>query len=209
MTLGAVTFAFILCLLLSNSFPIRKNVHNPFIFKNLGARAAKVEEKADSAVKDDNLRGDGSINIPFNGVVGMDTKNLYERPLNMYDPTQELLDVPGEDGSPEQIAAIQRKLQERIEKLKANSQWEENNEEFGQDPLSKTPFLSAAVSMLKVSKPYDSVDEFALTFAIVIASSALLMLYVTALGTGLDKFIDWFEKADFDISNFDLSSLFN
>lgn len=164
----------------------------------LYGRAAKVEEKEASGSAEQGDGDDDPVSLPFTGVIGMQGGNLFEKPLDVYDPTKDLMDVPGEDGSAEQAAAMQAKIQKRVAELKRTGEWDRANEEFGKDPLSNVPMGSAMLSMLKAAKPFERWDEFALTYFIVLGGSAVLMAYVISIGTGIDGFIEWFVKTDFD-----------
>jgi hypothetical protein len=163
------------------------------------ARASKVEEKETSGelINSDN-NPDGTVPLPYSGLIGMEGRNLFEKPLEVYDPTKELMDVPGKDGSEEQMLAMQKKIQDRVEALKKSGEWQRNNEEFGKDPLSEVPIWSAMISQLKSSKPFETWDEFALTYVLVLVLGTVMMGYILSIGYGIDEFIEWFEKTDFD-----------
>lgn len=201
-----ILFVFPIFLLFGTSFkfPIKSiklsaisNIQQINLMKLYG-RAAKVEEKETSGAAEQSDTDDESTPLPFTGVIGMQGGNLFENPLDVYDPTKDLMDVPGEDGSAEQAAAMQAKIQKRVAELKRTGEWDRANEEFGRDPLANVPMGSAMISMLKTAKPFERWDEFALTYFIVLGGSAILMAYVISIGTGIDTFIEWFVKTDFD-----------
>jgi len=199
-----VKFPFIKSIKFSNrlTYKIPNSIQQINSMKLYG-RAAKVEEKEASGSMADQGDGDGdddnnNPSLPFTGVIGMQGGNLYENPLDVYDPTKDLMDVPGEDGSAEQAAAMQAKIQRRVAELKRTGEWDRANEEFGKDPLANVPMGNAMVSMLKTAKPFERWDEFALTYFIVLGGSAILMAYVVTIGGGIDTFIEWFVKTDFD-----------
>ena len=62
----------------------------------LYGRASKVEEKEQSSKPEELVDGNGDVaSLPFNGLVNTDDGNLFEKPVEIYDPTKELMDVPG------------------------------------------------------------------------------------------------------------------
>lgn len=186
-------------------FPLKYN-QNIIIYKlnhkRLHGRVAKVEDEESKADQLDNEVDGEIVEIPFGGLIGMKNRNLFDTPLEVYDPTEELMNVPGEDGSEEQALNMQRKIQERVDRLKASGEWQKRDAEFSKDPLSNIPMWSAAYSMVKSAKPFERWDEFALTYILVVVGGTLLGLYIYLCGVVLDIFFDWFLKTDFDSDYF-------
>jgi hypothetical protein len=160
----------------------------------LNARASKVEGKDQQSGLPDQL-----TEIPFNGILGADSGSLFNQPLEINEPSKELLDVPGEDGSEEQIKAIQRKVQERIERLKEKSADNRlDQQEFGEDPLQNMPLWQIMFMQAKAARPFDDWTEFGLIYILVFIGGGLLTGYLYIIQIGLDSFIEYFEKTDFD-----------
>lgn len=209
--MNSIILLLILLILNVNSFQIN---HKRSLYSNkiksssltqLYGRASKVEEKG-NYVTADTPDDEETVPLPFTGLIGQQGGGLFEKPLEVYDPTKDIMDVPGADGSEEQASAMQRKIQERVDALKQAGQYEQIDSEFGADPLTKIPLYSVMWSQLKAAKPFETWDEFGLTYALVALTTALLMGYVFGITNAIDNFIEWFEKTDFDFLNSILSS---
>jgi hypothetical protein len=165
----------------------------------VSARVARKEEEQEQTTESD----DEMITIPFTGLVGKENGALFDKPLEVFDPLKNTDDLPGADGSEEKIAAIQQRIQERVDALKKAGQWDDNDEVYGKDPLAKQSILQTMAMQLKVCKPFDSVDELALTYVLLIATTGALMAYLLVLRETFDTFIEWFVATDFDwVANF-------
>ena len=151
---------------------------------------------------------DSTMRIPFDGIMGgADNNNLFEKPLDYYDPLKNLEDIPGEDGSEEKINAIQQRIQERVAQLKQTGKWEEEQEAYGRDPLRNQAIWVTMGQQLKSCKPYDSIGDLGLTYILVLGTTLLLGGYLISARNLLDDFIPWIIKTDFDEDFF--NKLFN
>lgn len=160
----------------------------------LYARVAKREEETTS----EQTEGDGFITIPYEGLVGSERGGLFDTPLRMFDPMEDMDSVPGEDGSDEKIAAIQLRIKERVEELRKNGEWGEDVEEYGKDPLATLPLWQTIAMQLRTCKPYESTSELALTYVLILATTVVLSAYLLSLRDSLDAFIVWYTTTDFD-----------
>ena len=160
------------------------------------ARIAKKDDEKEQVGKMED-EDDKMITIPFNGLIGKEQGSLFDKPLDVYDPMKNTDDLPGTDGSDEKIAAIQARIQNRVEELKKAGEWG-SEEVFGKDPLAKQPIWITMAMQLKVCKPFESVDELALTYILLLTTTIVLMAYLLVLRETFDTFIDWFVRTDFD-----------
>jgi|Transcript_31118 hypothetical protein len=168
----------------------------------LNARVSGKVEEVEQAGKTEDL-----ITIPFDGLVGREQGSLFDRPLDIFDPLKDTDSLPGEDGSDEKIGAIQNRIVERVAALKLSGQWGDDTDVQGRDPLATQPIWSTMFQQIRICKPFESVDELALTYILLIFTTAFLMVYLILLRETFDTFIIWFTDPDFD-SNF-LNGLFN
>lgn len=168
----------------------------------LNARVAGKVEEVEQAGKTEDL-----ITIPFDGLVGREQGSLFDRPLDIFDPLKDTDSLPGEDGSDEKIAAIQKRIVERVTALKLAGQWGDDTDVQGKDPLATQPIWSTMAQQIKICKPFESVDELALTYILLLLTTAFLMVYLIVLRESFDTFIVWFVDSDFD--NDFLNGLFN
>jgi hypothetical protein len=168
------------------------------------ARVARKEEEQEKVSMEEDER---MITVPFNGLIGKEQGSLFDKPLDVFDPMKDTDDLPGEDGSDEKIAAIQQRIQDRVEALRKSGEWGDE-EVFGKDPLARQPIWTTMAMQLKVCKPFESVDELALTYVLLLATTVVLMAYLLVLRETFDTFILWFVNTDFD-SDFSILSLFN
>ena len=173
------------------------------------ARVARREDEdqqqqtTSSSPSDDEM-----ITIPFTGLIGKENGALFDKPLDVYDPLKNTDDLPGEDGSDEKIAAIQQRIQERVEALKKSGEWGDEKAVFGKDPLRNQPFFTTVIQQLKVCKPFESWDELALTYILLLLTTMFMTVYLLALRESVDAFIIAWLKTDFD-SDFFSSLLSN
>lgn len=142
---------------------------------------------------------DDMVTVPFDGLIGAENAALFDKPLEIFDPTKDTDNLPGEDGSDEKIAAIMGRIQQRVEELKSKGSWGEEVDEFGKDPLAKQPIYTTMAMQLQACKPFESVSELVLTFSLLVTTTISLSLYIIALREGFDTFITWFINTDFDI----------
>ena len=142
---------------------------------------------------------DDMVTVPFNGLIGAENAALFDKPLEIFDPTKDTDSLPGDDGSDEKIAAIMGRIQQRVEELKNKGSWGDEVDEFGKDPLANQPIYTTMAMQLKVCKPFESVSDLSLTFFLLVATTISLSLYIIALREGSDAFITWFINTDFEI----------
>lgn len=169
---------------------------------SLRARVARKEDEQEKAGRTEEL-----VTIPFDGLVGRDQGSLFDKPLDVFDPIKDTDSLPGKDGSDEKIAAIQARITERVAVLKKAGQWDDGGDVFGKDPLATQPIWQTMAMQVKICKPFDSADELALTYVLLLMTTVFLMGYLIVLREAFDGFIIWFTTTDFD--NDFLSSLFN
>lgn len=179
-----------------------RSVHPGTSLLCLRARVAKKEDEQEKAGKTDEL-----VTIPFDGLVGRDQGSLFDKPLDVFDPIKDTDSLPGKDGSDEKIAAIQARITERVAVLKKAGQWDDGGDVFGKDPLKTQPIWQTMAMQVKICKPFDSADELALTYVLLLMTTIFLMAYLIVLREFFDGFIVWFTTTDFD--NEFLSGLFN
>jgi hypothetical protein len=178
--------------------PITRKMNN---VNRINARIGKVDGPEVEAE-------DSTMRIPFDGIMGgADNNNLFEKPLDYYDPLRNLEDVPGEDGSEEKINAIQQRIQDRVAQLKQTGKWEEEQEAYGRDPLRNQAIWVTMGQQLKSCKPYDSIGDLGLTYILVLGTTLVLGGYLISARNVLDDFIPWIIKTDFDEDFF--KNLFN
>jgi hypothetical protein len=135
--------------------------------------------------------------------VGYIPNNLFYEPVDVAaDPLRNTDDLPGEDGSDEKIAAIQKRIAERVELLKAKGLWEADGDDFGRDPLAKQPLWTTMLMQLKACRPFETWDELALTFVLVISTTVALAGYLIFLTWFLEGAVGWYIHTDFDADYF-------
>ena len=161
------------------------------------ARVARREDEDQQQQSSSSAPDDDMITIPFTGLIGKENGALFDKPLDVFDPLKNTDDLPGEDGSDEKIAAIQQRIQDRVEALKKSGEWGDDAV-FGKDPLRNQPFLTTVVQQLKVCKPFESVDELALTYILLLLTTVFMTVYLLALRDTVDAFIVAWLKTDFD-----------
>ena len=169
---------------------------------NLDARVARKEDEQEKAGRTEEM-----VTIPFDGLVGREQGSLFDKPLDVFDPIKDTDSLPGKDGSDEKIAAIQARITERVAVLKKAGQWDDGGNVFGTDPLKSQPIWQTMAMQVKICKPFDSVDELALTYILLLMTTVFLMGYLIVLREAFDGFIIWFTSTDFD--NEFLSNLFS
>ena len=138
------------------------------------------------------------MRIPIDGLVGGERGlKLFDSPLDTYDPLKDTDDLPGEDGTEEKMNAIMERIDERVKQMKASGEWDEGDN-FGKNPLSRQPLYTTMLMQIKACKPFESVDELALTYLLVILTSFLLAGYLLVLKSNLNNFMEWFVGTDVD-----------
>ena len=132
------------------------------------------------------------MTLPFKGLSGSQEGALFDNPLEVFDPTKDTDDLPGEDGSDERAAAVLKRIDERVLAMKESGEWDEMGSEFGVNPLANVPLWKTIIAQMRVVKPYDSVSEFALTYVLVLATTIVLTTYILLLNEIDENFIVWF-----------------
>ena len=177
----------------------------------LRARAAKPEpaKRVDVELVD----GEGSsggqpedddmIAVPYNGLIGYETGQLFQKPLEKFDatatPTKNTDDLPGQPGSDERNDAIVARIKQRVEDLKQQDEWRNDDQDFGKNPLQNIPLTEVMVQQLKVIRPFESFSEFALTLTLLIITTGFLTVFIN-INNGFDEqFIKWWTGNDFDV----------
>mmetsp|Transcript_7508 Transcript_7508/g.12485 ORF Transcript_7508/g.12485 Transcript_7508/m.12485 type:complete len:210 (+) Transcript_7508:130-759(+) len=166
----------------------------------LHGKISKTEETPGKGKVDDKEE-DGMMTLPHSGLVGYEPNNLFYEPVETQDPLKDTSDLPGEDGSDEKIAAIQQRIQERVEALKAKGEWDDT-QEFGTDPLSRQPIWQTMAMQVKACRPFESVDDLLLTYILVIVSTLSISAYLVFLRESLDSIVSWYVNTDFDTDFF-------
>lgn len=157
-------------------------------------------DNEDSEIEPPSEASRGSVNLPQEGLIGYQPGSLFYKPIDIYDPLENTYDLPGEDGSPEKISAIEKRIAEKVEKLKVSGEWDQfTSKEFGKDPLRDVPLLQAVFSNIKAGKPFDSWGELAVTMFSVAATIVLLSVYLLGVTALCDSFVEWFKSLDFQI----------
>jgi hypothetical protein len=160
----------------------------------LNARVARRDDE----VRKENSNLDDTISIPVAGLAGYEPGKIFKKPLEIFDPTKDTDSLPGADGSDEKISAIQRRIQNRVEELKKSGEWDNDVEGFGKDPLANQEIWKTMLMQVKACKPYESYDELALTYILVLIATFALTSYLLGIRELQDNFMDWFIKTDFN-----------
>lgn len=141
--------------------------------------------------------GEEMMTLPYTGIIGYEPRGLFYKPVDLYDPLKDTSDLPGEDGSPERIAAMQERMQRRIDALKASGQWDEDRfTQMGKNPLQRVPLLEVMREQAKVTQPFESVDEFALVLSLTLVTITSLGVYLFIIKSGLREVVDWWLNSD-------------
>jgi hypothetical protein len=138
------------------------------------------------------------MTLPVDGLVSSERGGLFDTPLSIFDPLKETDSLPGEDGSDEKIQAIQQRIQQRVAELKKSGEWGVDGDAFGRDPLAKLPLWQTMVMQVRSCKPFESLDELALTYLLMLVTTVLLSAYLLVLRDSMDTAIVWFLRNDFD-----------
>ena len=171
----------------------------------LNARVAKKVEEEISEEKD--IKNDEMMTLPYNGLIGFEKGALFDKPVEVADPFTNPDSVPIEEGkdADEQAAAILKRLEEKVESLKASGEWEVYVES-GKDPLADVPLLKQMAMQLEAAKVFDNFGETLLTYSLVVFVLFVIGGYVFIVNATASAFILWYENTDFDADYF--SNLF-
>lgn len=175
-----------------------------FILFGKISKAEEQDQLQEQGILTGSGENDDRMTLPYTGLVGYEPQNLFYKPIDMFDPLKDTSDLPGADGSPEKIAAIQDRIKQRVAELEAAGQWDDDPD-AGRNPLQSKPMIETMVDMLKVCQPFESLDEFVLTYILTAAMTIALSVYLLFLGDFLPPIMKAFVTADFDsefLSNF-------
>eukprot|EP00595_Chromulina_sp_UTEXLB2642_P001579 CAMPEP_0196761498 /NCGR_PEP_ID=MMETSP1095-20130614/756_1 /TAXON_ID=96789 ORGANISM="Chromulina nebulosa, Strain UTEXLB2642" /NCGR_SAMPLE_ID=MMETSP1095 /ASSEMBLY_ACC=CAM_ASM_000446 /LENGTH=124 /DNA_ID=CAMNT_0042111119 /DNA_START=196 /DNA_END=567 /DNA_ORIENTATION=+ len=106
-------------------------------------------------------------------------------------------DLPGEDGSDEKIAAIMKRIEERVQTMKQTGDWDEGDT-FGKNPLANQSLIDTMISQIKTCKPFESFDELALTYLLMLGTTVFLSTYLLTMRDLSNNFMLWFTGSDLD-----------
>ena len=153
---------------------------------------------------DNDNNGEGERKSSESTSSAPDLGNLFSNPT---DPVAISIAPADSQVSDEKIAAIQSQIASRIAVIKKEGQWSDGPDVFGKDPLATQPIWITMVEQLKICKPFESVEELATTYVLLLVTTTFLTTYLLLLRDTFDGFIVWFTQTDFD--NEILSILFN
>eukprot|EP01035_Chromulina_nebulosa_P017249 gene17249-22777_t len=106
-------------------------------------------------------------------------------------------DLPGEDGSDEKIAAIMKRIEERVQTMKQTGDWDEGDN-FGKNPLANQSLIDTMISQIQTCKPFESFDELALTYLLMLGTTVFLSTYLLTMRDLSNNFMLWFTGSDLD-----------
>ena len=129
---------------------------------------------------------------------GREPGALFNKGIDEYDPLKDTSSLPGKDGSDEKIAALQQRIQDRVDQLKKSGEWGEDGDSFGADPLAKQSVFQTMAMQIKACKPFDSIGELFLTYFLVLGTTAFMLVYLTFLKGSLEGAMQLFIGTDFD-----------
>jgi hypothetical protein len=174
----------------------RSRISVRFCQSRLYARVARDEKGEKTQMGKLDERED--VEVPVGGLAGNSEGRVFNKPLQTFDPMEDTASLPGEDGSDQKIAAIQSRIQQRVDELKRSGEWGEEGDEYGQDPLRDQSIFTTMAAQVKTCKPFESFDDLLLTYALVLVTTVTLGSYLIFLRESLDTFILWFTGNDFD-----------
>jgi hypothetical protein len=141
------------------------------------------------------------VEIPLDGIF-RGSKKLFETPLDVYDPYNPLADtdgIPGEMGSPEKMQGILERVEQKVEFLREQGQWKEGDDKNFIENLSDIEILTL---ITKSARPFDSLDEFALTSLGTMLVAVVFSIIISTLTSTLSNAMDWYIATDFDAEFF-------
>ena len=179
----------------------------PMQFKSLQQGPVASMRSDFGSIKAESEGGDGAdkkVDAVSAGPARTDLGDLFGQPVDVQTLiTGSKVETSGD----EKIAAIQMQIADRIAVLKKEQQWSDGPDVFGKDPLATQPIWQTMAEQIKICKPFESVEELATTYFLLLATTTFLSTYLLVLRDAFDGFIVWFTKTDFD--NQFLSILFN
>jgi hypothetical protein len=154
---------------------------------------------------------DGEAKSPVvntNGPSRTDLSDIFAQPTDgPSSPAAFAAAAAATQGGDEKLTTIQKNIADRVAALKKEQQWSDGPDVFGKDPLATQPIWLTMAAQIKVCKPFDSVEELATTYFLLLGTTTFLTTYLLVLRDTFDGFIVWFTTTDFD--NEFLSMLFN
>mmetsp|Transcript_21796 Transcript_21796/g.19856 ORF Transcript_21796/g.19856 Transcript_21796/m.19856 type:complete len:221 (-) Transcript_21796:53-715(-) len=169
----------------SNSIKQNKQLKQFILYGQIAKKDDEVETK-------ENL-----VSIPYEGIIGGERGSLFKHPIDVYDPMKDTSDLPGEDGSDEKIAAIMKRIEERVQTMKQTGDWDEGDT-FGKNPLANQSLIDTMISQIKTCKPFESFDELALTYLLMLGTTVFLSTYLLTMRDLSNNFMLWFTGSDLD-----------
>jgi len=164
---------------------------------SLNARTARKEEEKNELKQ--SPEDEATIKIPYDGLMGFEQGTVFSTPLQVYDPLDDVDDLPGEEGSDEKLEAIQKRIDDRVAAMRKAGEWNDDEiENYGKDPLRNIPLPSTMLMQMKACKPYDSPSELLLTYILLMITTIVLGGYVIVLRDSLESFMQWYVNTDFD-----------
>ncbi len=163
----------------------------------LFGKLAKTEQNNGFTTSTNTEESDGGMSIPYAGLVGYEPNNLFHQPIDVNDPLKDTNDLPGEDGSDEKISAIQQRIQSRVDALKMEGKWENEADQFGKDPLALQPIWVTMMMQIKACRPFDTWDELALTYSLVLFTTVAIGWYIVFVSESVKSGLDWYIQTDF------------
>ena len=128
---------------------------------------------------------------------------MFSTPLKIYDPLDDIDDLPGEEGSDEKIAAIQKRIDEKVAALRKSGEWNDDEiDNYGKDPLRGIALPNVMLMQLKACKPFESSSDLLLNYLLLIATTVVIGGYVVVLRDGIEVVMNWYVNTDFDTDFF-------
>lgn len=153
---------------------------------------AKAEQAAEGGSED-------SITIPYKGLMDFEQGRMFSQPLKEYDPLDDIDDLPGEEGSDEKLAAIQKRIEDRVAALRKSGEWnDEEIQNYGRDPLRDIPLPNVIAMQIKAVKPFESPSDLALNYILLIITTIVIGGYVAFLRDNIESLMNWYVGTDFD-----------
>ena len=172
--------------------------------RRLGGRLPGLHVDNGNDVDDDAKSPVSNINGPSRTDLG----DIFAQPIDgPSSPAAFAAAAAATQGGEEKLNAIQTKIADRVAALKKEQQWSDGPDVFGKDPLATQPIWLTMAAQIKECKPFDSVEELATTYFLLLGTTTFLTTYLIVLRDAFDSFIVWFTTTDFD--NEFLSMLFN
>eukprot|EP01038_Epipyxis_sp_PR26KG_P010887 gene10887-14613_t len=155
------------------------------------------EEEREEIMKDETDDDGNTVAIPYTGMAGYKRGNLYNKPLEIYNPVNDMDNLPGEPGSEERRNAMFERIQKRVDELKASGQYEYEYRDVKSPVLTQSEFLTAW-QIVKSIKPWQQADELGLSMLLSVVVLFTFSSYLYFVREVFEKFMTWFIDTDFD-----------